>query len=86
MQVLQSFSVQKFVVPAIGTMVGFIGRRDRDSFIFSRSTVLAFVPRPNPTAVSFQFVGSGGGSFLAISPAAANFVPVNPAASGTWLF
>lgn len=86
MQTLRSFSVQKFSVPAIGTMVGFIGRRDRDSFLFSRQTILAFNPRPNPTPVTFLYAGSGGGSFFAISPAATIFASTNPAASGTWSF
>lgn len=84
MQVLRSFSVQKFVVPPIGTMMGFIGRRDRDSFIVAQAVILDFVPLQNPTTVLVPFGGSGGGSFGGLPSAVTNFILVNPSASGVW--
>ncbi len=85
MQTLRPFGVQKFFVPPTGTMIGFIGRRDRDSFIFERAVVLSFVPLQNSTMLTFFLFGGGGGNWAgpALVPAA-NFSVIDPAASGSW--
>jgi hypothetical protein len=84
MQGFKPFGVQKFSVPPTGTMVGFIGKRDRDSFIFDRSNVQAFVSSPEPDSMVFQSAGDGDGSFVEETPVTKNFSLVDQTGSGVW--